>query len=296
LDGKPLQWGAPVCDLTVGSDLTVIQSLQAPPRAAFDLYRLAESQSLDRVARYSLQRSAWTAAWQRGDDPLEMWHTLTAGTGRVVPQNVTYTLEHDWSDASRSATLGHALLLQFPSEAAAALARRDARVRKAVRTELSPTAWIMDPSRDAAICKALERLGIAAHIGSDAARTPRGSPAAEDPAQGEGAFRLPWPGPFGQAEGGLPPLAIHGRGVPKCAVPVSLVRMPAQAVYRRLQAAAEQGLDLWMELPEEGFVRFKPQRVTRRTLQGHCYGCGGEHTLDTTLVRSLLDRQALCAW
>lgn len=304
MEGRaPAAWPAPSPPV-VGSDLTVVEPLAADPEAAYCLRRLAELQGVDRAVTYRLTRVAWTGVREAGDDPQALWADATAGVRQPIPQNVTFTLTHDWSDAGRSATLERVLLLRFPSEEIAALARREAVVRQALLEQVSPTAWTVDAGREAAVRRALTKMGIAAVADAGgasgevaAAAAPRGGSGRRqtavrvDAGPPASAFRLPWPGPFGEpaAEVAAVPLLKGGMA----AVPKALVRMPPQAIYRRLRTAYRNGEEVWVELHSEGFVRFKPEQVTKKTLYGQCRGCGQKHTLDLDEIRAMLDHEAL---
>ncbi len=291
----PAPWPTPD-PATVASDFTVVQPVGADPLAAFCLRRVAELQGVDRVATYRLTRAAWAAARARGEDPLELWESAIEDSRHPVPQNIAFTLQSDWSDASRLASLETALLLRFPAEEAAAAARRDATLRQALREELTPTVWLLEPGREAPVRRALQKLGIAAGAAAEVAATAAPRTRARAPADGGAAasadlaeFRMPWPGPFGDPDHNGGPEGLLGASVP---VPPALVRMPAQALYRRLWLASKNGEEVWVDLVEEGVVRFLPEQVTRRTVSGQCRGCGRHHALDLEEVRALLDQQA----
>ncbi len=279
------------------SDLTVVQPLAALPRAAYGLRRVAELQGIDRVASYRLTQAAWTAARARGDDPLDLWDAAMEGSRQPVPQNVAFTLEQDWSDESRRATVETVLLLRFPAEEVAAAARRDATLRQAVREQLTATAWVLDPGREAAVRRVLQKLGIAPDAGGDpraevaAAAGPGRHPPLAGAGSGTAGFRLPWPGPFGAPEHGGGPEGLLG-GDDARAVPPALVRMPSQALYRRLRLASRNREEVWVDLAEEGVVRFLPEQVTRASLFGQCRGCGRTHSVELGEVRAMLDGQA----
>lgn|GEM_PF-7020208 len=314
--------------LRVQPDFTVLAPLIDDPERAWALTGFAPLLRVDGAAMHRLERTAWTAARERGMDAEDTVLYLQEETGAGLPQNVAFTLAHDWSDTGGGAWLQPAALLRFASAEAAARARGAAALRRATLEELTPTVWRMTPGREAAVRKALQAAGVVCGdlAGEWVPETPEGAPA-EGGAGGRGGrggrqdaktarkkpaqpapaapmeaedgqeFRLPWPGPFGCP----PPRTAAGDTAPEPhvaplagATPTRAVHMPPQALHRRLWSAWKSSETVWIDTQAEGIVRFRLTDVSRGgTVTGECLGCGRTHYLELDEIRGLLDAEAI---
>ncbi len=259
--------------LRVLPDFTVLQPADSDPADAAWLSQIADIERVERVVAGRLTQQTWTAALESGMDAHEAIAYLREASGDTLPQNVAYTLEHDWSGSRRAATLEPVLLLRLPSAEVAARAEAHAGLRRLRLEALTPTLWAMPPDREAAVRKAMVAAGL-----RDLKAVGTGEAAVDAE-----TFRLGWPGPFGSPEG--QPQALP--------TPALVLHMPPNALYRRLWFAYKNGDSVWIDVAEEGIIHFRPTSVSRNLLVGRCEGCGGNHTFTMDEVRGLLDEEAI---
>ena len=259
--------------LRVLPDFTVLQSADSTPSDASWLSRIADIERVERVVAGRLTQRAWTAALEAGIEAEEAIAYLREASEDTLPQNVAYTLEHDWSGSRRTASLEPVLLLRLPTAEVAARAEAHRGLRQLRLEALTPTLWAMPPDREDAVRKAL----VAAGLRDLNAVSTREMPVDAD------AFRLGWPGPFGSPQGQVQTLPT----------PAAVVHMPPKALYRRLWLAYKNGTSVWIEVVEEGIVHFHPTAVSHSLVTGHCDGCGRIHTFTMDEVRGMLDAEAI---
>ncbi len=255
------------------ADFTFLQPADCPPADAAYLGRFAEVERVERMVSGRLTQRSWNAALASGVGPEDAIAFPRSASGDTLPQNVAYTLEHDWSGSGRAANLAPILLLRLPNAEVAARAEAHRALRQLRLEVLTPTLWAMPLEREAAVRRALTAAGLR--------DTNTGTP--ETASADTAPFRLECPGPFGSPD----------RSHPAQTTPASVVRMPPQALYRRLRLASQDGDSVWVDLAEEGIVLFQPLLVTRRSVIGQYSGCGESHTLPLNAVRGLLDGEAI---